>query len=46
LAAVNIVRAEVVDRQCGGPVRREKKPVRLNANPAHRKGKRAMRAFS
>jgi hypothetical protein len=40
------VRIEVVERQLGGPIRRGKGPLRLKANPLHRKAKRAMQAFS
>jgi hypothetical protein len=44
--AANNVRAVVVERGFGGAIRRPKKPLRLNANPLHRKAKRAVQAFS
>jgi len=39
------VHTEVVEREFGGPVRRGKGPLRLKANPLHRKGQRAVHAF-
>jgi hypothetical protein len=42
----NNVRTEVVEREFGGPIRRGKGPLRLKANPLHRKAKRAVHAFS
>jgi hypothetical protein len=39
-------RAVVVERESEGSVGRRKRPLRLNANPLHRKAKRALRAFS
>jgi len=44
--AANNVRAVVVERAFGRATRRRKKPLRLNANPLHRKAKRAVQAFS
>jgi hypothetical protein len=42
----NNVRAEVGGREFGGPIRRGKGPLRLKANPLHRKAERAVQAFS
>jgi hypothetical protein len=42
----NNVRAEVGGREFGGSIRRGKGPLRLQANPLHRKAERAVRAFS
>jgi len=38
--------AAVVERESDGSVRRRKRPLRPNANPLHRKAKRALYAFS
>ena len=46
LMAANNVRAEVVEREFGGSIRRGKGPLRLKTNPLHRKAERAMQAFS
>jgi hypothetical protein len=40
------VRAEAVEREFGGSIRRGKGPLRLKTNPLHRKAERAMQAFS
>jgi hypothetical protein len=45
-SAANNVRAEVVEREFGGSIRRGKGPFRLKANPLHRKAERAVQAFS
>jgi hypothetical protein len=38
--------SEVVEREFGGSIRRGKRPLRLKANPLHRKAERAVWAFS
>jgi hypothetical protein len=38
--------SEVVEREFAGSIHRGKEPLRLCANPLHRKAKRAVRAFS
>jgi hypothetical protein len=38
--------SEVVEREFGGSIRRGKGPLRLKANPLHRKAERAVWAFS
>jgi hypothetical protein len=37
---------KVVERECVDPIHRGKGPLRLQANPLHRKAKRAVHAFS
>jgi len=38
--------SEVLERDLGGSIRRGKGPLRLKANPLHRKPERTMQAFS
>jgi len=45
-STANNVHVEIVEREFGGAIRRGKGPLRLKANPLHRKAERAVQAFS